>query len=363
MTAPNPKPIGVAVVGCGNIAKAYLKDIPTNPDMAVAGLFDEQRERAETFATANGWKVFDTLDALLADDGVRVVVNLTSFKAHHDVTRRALLAGKHVYSEKPLALTVAEAEDLVRIADASGVRLGCSPSVWLAPAQQTAWREVATGRIGTPRVAYAEVNHGRIESWHPDPQAFYEVGPVFDVGVYPLALLTAILGPVRRVTAFGRVLLAGRLTVKGEPFPVTADDFVVALLETDTGAVIRLTCTFYVEPKVSADEGIEIHGDAGSIRLQSWVAPTAPVRFAPFLGDYEDVEPVAVPESPKINWAIGLRDMVDGFTHGRPHRATGAHAAHIVEILTAITTAAREERTVEVTSGFPRPAPVGWDLP
>src|SRR5690606_761425 len=111
--------------------------------------------------------------------------------AHARVTEQCLLAGKHVYSEKPLALDYAAARRLVALAERRGLRLGCAPATFLGEAHQTAWKLVRRGRIGPIRVIYAEANHGRIEWYHPAPEPFFAIGPMWDVGVYPITAITA----------------------------------------------------------------------------------------------------------------------------------------------------------------------------
>ena len=138
------------------------------------------------------------------------------------------------------------ARSLVELAAERGLRLSCSPITFMGEAQQTMWRLVETGAIGAVRVAYAEVNWNRIESWHPRPEPFYRIGPFADVGVYPLTILTAIFGPARRVTAFGTVVYPNRITMDGEPFTPEAPDFGVAVVELESGTVVRLTANFYV---------------------------------------------------------------------------------------------------------------------
>ena len=145
-------------------------------------------------------------------------MNLTIPSAHASVTAAALEAGKHVHTEKPVALRYEEARELVELAERTGRRLSCSPATLLGEAQQTAWKLVRDGALGEVRVVYAEANWGRIESWHPTPQALYDVGPLVDVGVYPLTILTAMFGPVRRVVAYGTTLEPERVTLAGEPF-------------------------------------------------------------------------------------------------------------------------------------------------
>jgi predicted dehydrogenase len=164
------------------------------------------------------------------------------------------------------------------------------------------------------------------------------------------------------VTAFGTVVLPDRVTVGGTPFYVTTPEFVVAVMETESGALIRLTCDFYVEPHNTDQRGIEIHGDAGSVKLESYTSPLANVAVAGLDGAFENVTLVADSPGPDADWGIGLRDLVDGVIAGRDHRASGAHAAHVVEILTAIATALKEERPVAVSSDFARPLPNGWSF-
>ena len=351
------RPLGVGVVGCGNISRAYVGSITRYPETELIGVHDQDSATAAALAAAAGCDEFATLDELLDDPRVGVVVNLTGPPSHYAVSRRALSARRHVYSEKPLALDHEDAASLVRLADETGTRLGCSPSVWLAPAQQTAWREVASGRLGRVRVVYAEMDQGRIEQWHPAPAGFFAVGPVADCGVYPLALLTAIFGPVRSVTAYGTTVMPERVSTDGTSFRVLTPDLVVAILELESGPLVRLTCNFYVAGRQS----IEFHGDLGSVKLTSGVNPRAEVQVASYGELYESVD--LPQDSPReVDFALGLRDMAQAIAEDRPHRATGEHAAHIVEVLNAVDTSMITQRTVKVTSSFALPRPVGWEI-
>ena len=204
-------PLGLGIVGTGNIAGAYARDILTHPQIRLAAAADLDAGRAVAFGAEHGCRIHQSLDDLLADPSVDIVVNLTVHHAHYEVTKRALQAGRHVYSEKPLALRSKEAHELVALAASRGMRLGCSPSTFLGEAQQTAAALIRDGRLGPVRAVYAEVNWGRIETWHPTPIPFFDVGVMVDVGVYPLTLVTAILGPARSVRAWegsvsGRVI-------------------------------------------------------------------------------------------------------------------------------------------------------------
>jgi predicted dehydrogenase len=342
----------VAVVGCGNISGAYGETMSAYPLVRIAGATDVDRSLSAAFVDRFGGVLYPSLDDVLGDPGVDAIVNLTFPAVHAEVTTAALEAGKHVHSEKPLAGDYASARTLVALAAARGLRLSCSPITFLGEAQQTMWRLVESGAIGRVRVAYAEVNWNRIESWHPRPEPFYRIGPFADVGVYPLTILTAMFGPARRVTAFGTVVYPDRTTTGGDAFTPEAPDFGVAVVELEGGPVVRLTANFYVS-RLTKQSGIELHGDTGSIHLADWQLFDSAVELARFGEEY-----AAVPVEnafPGTDWGRALGDLSDAIVSGRPHRATGAHAAHIVEVLDATATSVAEGRSVDITSTFPRP--------
>jgi predicted dehydrogenase len=348
----------LVVVGCGVIATPYCKDIKTHDDLEILGFYDLDASRAEKLALEFGGRVFASLEEVFSGDA-DVIVNLTIHHAHFAVIKQALEAGKHVYTEKPLAMTYREAAELVALAEARGLRLACAPIVFLGEAQQTAMAMIRAGKIGRTRVAYAEVNHSRIEVWHPAPRAFYDVGPLFDVGVYPLTILTALWGPASSVTAFARTVHPERLTKRGEPFTVTTPDFYVINLEWPGGEIARLTANFYVSHKTSQGEGLEFHGDDGSLFLKRWFERDAKLEYAPFEKTYEPVELQQTPPR-GFDWALGLVDMAQALEGGMVQRVTGAQAAHIVEIIEAAAHSARGGRPVKLTSTFTPPAPLEW---
>jgi predicted dehydrogenase len=284
-------------------------------------------------------------------------VNLTIAKAHAAVSGAALDAGKHVHSEKPLAVTHADAQELVERARRRGVRLSSAPATLLGEAQQTAWKLVRDGAIGRVRVAYAEANWDRLERWHPDPRGLYAVGPLADVGVYPLAIMTAMFGPVRRVRASATTVEPQRTHKDGWSFDLAAPDFVVALLELEDDVVARLTANFYVP--ASKQRGLELHGDGGSLFMATWGEFDSRLELQPRGGEYETVQPLREPYE-GIEWSRALVDLAEALEEGRPHRASGEQAAHIVEVLEAATQSAEHGGTVEVRSTFDRPEPFEW---
>ncbi len=353
------KRLGVGIIGCGNIAVPYAQNLLMSPRIALIAVADKEPDRAKTYAAKFGCKPYRSTRALLADPTIELVVNLTIHHAHKKVTTQCLTAGKHVHSEKPLALKYRDAQKLVALAHTKNVRLGCSPFTFMGEAQQTAWKLIRQGRLGTVRVAYAEVNWGRIELWHPNPAPFYEVGALFDVGVYPLTVLTTILGPARRVAAYGKVLYPDRQTKDGTAFHIDTPDFVTAMVELANGTLVRLTTNFYVANRTTKQTGIEFHGDRGSLYLSSWCDFNATVEFAEFGQSYSPVTLVKEPY-PGIDWGRAVSDMAEAMAQGRAHRATGEQAAHVVEILGAAAKSLKSHKPVAVTSNFTPPAPMDW---
>jgi predicted dehydrogenase len=352
------KPFGVAIVGCGNIADPYARDLTTYPELKLLGVTDLDLARAEALAERYSTAVYSSLNAVLDDPAVDAVLNLTIHHAHYEVNRRCLLAGKHVHTEKPLSIAYSQARELVELAKHQGVRLSSSPFVLLGEAQQTAWKWVRENRLGAVRMAYAEVNWGRIETWHPAPQAFYEVGALYDVGVYPLTLLTGMFGPARRVSAYGAMLLPERITKEGVPYHLDTPDFMVTMVEFASGTLARLTTNFYVSQK-GKQSGLELHGDAGSLYLESWFMPNSRLEYAPFNEPYEDV--ALVKEAPDgMRWGRAVHEMALAIQENRPHRASGEQAAHLVEILNAAQESSQTGQAVELTSTFVQPAPMDW---
>jgi len=355
-------PLRLAFVGCGDISGHYARSLKTRPDLVtILGAFDLREEALAWFCREFECARYPDLEAVLADDRIDLVVNLTIQSAHHSVTRQCLEAGRHVHSEKPLALTRAEANEVVALADAQSLRLSCSTFTWMGEAQQTTWKAIREGMLGEVRVVFAEMNWNRIEFWHRFPIPFYAagVGPLFDVGVYSLGVLTTLLGPVSSVSGFGKIVLPERRTLDGEPFTVGAPDIMVGGLEFASGALGRLTCSFYVGQ--TKQQGIEFHGDAGTIHLESAHNFESPIHFHPFdrHAEWTPVPYVKEPY-PGVEWGRAIFDIAEALTAGRPHRCTGAQAAHVVDICCGIAESAQSGAKVPVTSTFPPPEPMPW---
>jgi len=353
------KPLYVAIVGCGNISTPYAQTMKAHPGkVSLVGAFDTDITRAEALCKTFGGKVYRTLEEALADPQVEAVVNLTIFAAHVPVITAALNAGKHVHTEKPIAIDFQQAQTLVKLAEAKNLRLSSAPITFMGEAQQTAWKLLRTGQLGKVRVVYAEMNWGRPEKWHPNPAPFFEVGAFFDVGVYPLTVMTTMLGPVTSVRGFGTVLRENLQDRHGKAFKVTTPDWMCGFLKFESGAVARLTVCFYVwETK---QHGIEFHGDDATLFLASPHDFNAKVELR-LSGktEWTEVPPVKEP-FPGVEWARGLTELHDAIRNNRPQRPTGAQAAHVVEIIQGIHRASDTGQAVEINSRFIPPTPMEW---
>jgi predicted dehydrogenase len=339
----------IGFVGSGNIAGPYAISMARHPELQLVGVFDVDQDKAATFASAHECKAFESLSALAGH--VDIVVNLTSAPYHYSTSRELLRLGVSVFSEKPIALSFDEAQKLVALAQGADLRLASAPSLWLGRSYLDAAERIRSGEIGAVRLITAEVHQGRIEKWHPAPHSFYQVGPVVDVGVYPLTYLTAVLGPIRQVSAVSMRLLPERTTKDGETFQIAVADawHVTALFE--SGAALRLSCDYYIG-SATVTRSIDFHGDEGSLRVNDWILPDAVIERAGAGEAYS-----AEPAGPKLDldWSLGVLDLARSIAGGYPHRNSAAHAAHVVEILQAIATSAAEGTVVEVSSTFANP--------
>jgi predicted dehydrogenase len=358
------RPLGAAIVGCGNIAGRYADAIARAPELLrLVATYDVDPTRSAALAEAHGAQSHPTLEALLQDPSVDIVVNLTFHTQHAVVSTAALEAGKHVHSEKPLAGSLEEGRALVALAEARGLRLSCSPFTFLGEAQQAALGALNSGAIGRVLVAYSEMNWGRIERWHPDPAGFYGpgAGPLLDVGVYALTLLTALLGPIARVSGFARVIQPERTIASGpkagQHFQVTTPDHVMAWLDFESGTVGRLTTNFLVRGTKQRATS-ELHGERGSLVINHNHDFHYPVELYDEASDsWTTVEPASAPFQ-GVDWGRALVDLAHSLRDGTPQRVTGRQALHVLETCLAILRSAEEGRPVEVESRFEIPPPL-----
>lgn len=355
--------VGIGIVGCGDISGAYARSILTHPDdLKIVGVYDIVSNQAKEFVKQFGGYVFHNMEELLDSSQVELVVNLTTPNAHAKVTHQALEAGKHVYSEKPLATNRKEGLELIRIAKEANLLLGCSPFVILGEAQQTLWKVIREGMIGQVLEVTADVMHGRTESWHPNPIPFYSsgVGPMIDVGCYPLSVLTSILGPVSSVQGMAKIRIPERIIAtgpqRGKKFTVATPDHITGLLEFANGVGGRITASFVVGK--SACSGIEMHGTKGSLRITSATAFDSEIKFCA-IGEkkWHKIPFISEPYH-GIEWSRGLLDIGDAIRNSRPVRCTGTQANHILDISLGILESSKSGCRKHIKTTFEPPNPV-----
>jgi predicted dehydrogenase len=353
------RPARVGIVGCGDVTNLYLPGTTPFDSIELAACADLDADRAAALSARGGFPALAP-DALLADPSIDIVLVLTPPVAHAPVARAAIAAGKHVYTEKPLAVTRDDAAAILREAAAAGVRVGAAPDTFLGGGLQTARAVIDAGAIGTPIAATASHTHLGPEGWHPNPGIFYAVGggPLLDVGPYYVTALVNMLGPISAVSAMGRGLGSERRIGSGPRAGqmVTADvpTTVFGSLAFESGVVGGLTASF--DAVASRTPYLEIHGTTGSLSLGDPNEFDGEVRYRPLGAEaWEDV-PLQFDGS--VGRGIGLADFIEAIRAGRPHRASGELAFHVLDVLLAIETASTSGRTEQVTSRCERPAPL-----
>jgi predicted dehydrogenase len=366
------KRLGIGFIGTGNISSAYLKAILGKDGMPgfgvldVKGLADMKAEAANARAAEFGLKAM-SVDALLADPEIDLVVNLTIPRAHVEVGLKCLAAGKHVYSEKPLGITFAEGRKLLDAANVAGLRIGSAPDTFLGGAHQQARAVVDSGILGQLVGGTAFMQCPGHESWHPDPAFYYDLGggPMLDMGPYYITDLVNLLGPVARVSAMSSRLRAERTITsepkKGQVMPVHIDTHVTGSLGFANGAIVQIAMSFDVAAHKHVP--LELYGTE-----QTLIVPD-PNHFGGAVelrGRGRDATwtevPVTAPYADGNYRSLGVADMAAGILENRPHRANGDLALHVLEVMEAFEHAAREGRTIEIKTPVTRPAPLSESL-
>lgn len=277
----------IAIVGCGYVADHYLETLPNHPRLALQGVADLNLDRANAAAEHYGTRVYPSTQDLLADPEVELVVNLTDPDSHYEVTRASLLAGKHVYSEKPLSVDLSEARELVELAEKQGLLLSGAPCSVLGETAQTLWKAVQDGAVGRVQLVYAEIDDNPVYLMRPEgwtsptgaPWPYrneFEVGCTMEHAGYYLTWLAAMFGPAESVTAFSSCLVPDKTPQPLDP-PDTPD-FSVACILFKSGVVARLTCSI-VAPY---DHRFRIIGDKGMLRTDECWQYEAPVYLERF---------------------------------------------------------------------------------
>jgi predicted dehydrogenase len=338
------------------------------PILEMAACADLDAERAKARAAEFGIPRVLSVEALLEDPGIDVVLNLTVPKAHAPIALAALANGKHTFAEKPLGVDRSEGTAILDAATAAGLRVGCAPDTFLGAGLQTARQVIDRGDIGRP-VAFTAFMMGRgHESWHPSPEFYYEVGggPMFDMGPYYLTALLNLLGPVRRITGAASIAIPERTITSqpkyGQKIAVETPDHLCGTLEFVEGAVGTLITSFAVaHPDYDKKFPIVVYGTEGALKVPD------PNTFdgAVQVRRLDDSEWRDVPHAFPTGYgrAIGLADMAQAIRSGRPHRCSGEQAFTVLELMQGFLDSAASGRAYEPALPYQRPAPMPADLP
>ena len=352
------KRMKIALIGAGNISNQYLDRAKQFPILDVAAVADLDVSRAKAQAEKYGVPKACTVEELLKDPEIELVVNLTIPAAHATVALQAIAAGKHVYSEKPLAVTVDDGKKVMDAAKAKGVRVGCAPDTFLGTGHQTARAAIEDGKIGRPVAALAFMMGRGPEGWHPDPEFYYKPGggPMFDMGPYYLTDLINLLGPIKRVCGISGILQPDRKIGKGgkekegRKILVETDDHVAGTIEFTSGAIGTIVTSFATQhSQYNGNQPIQVMGTEGTLLVPD------PNRFEgdvllkkDGMQDWEKLEPT---HNHPGGRSLGVADMAHAIRSGRQHRANGEQAfavlAAMAGFIKSSETGQYEELTVD----------------
>lgn len=392
--------MNVAIVGCGYVAEFYGRTLANYPQLTLIGAYDQRPDNRRAFVAAWPCRAYATFDEVLDDDSVELVINLTNPRAHFAINRACLEAGKHVYSEKPLAMTTADAAALVALAAARNRYLCAAPCSVLSETAQTLWKAVRDGAIGRVRLVYANFEDGmiapRMAPWQwkngvgvPWPaKDEFEVGCTFEHAGYVLTWLAAMFGPARRMQSFASCLIPD----KGVAVDSMAPDFTVGGIEYADGVAARVTCGL-VAPRdksitVVGDDGIlfvgNVRDDGGPVMLRSsrlgpwqsrlagraraihrWIEARVPMPDTEVLFSRRLplVRPttgrMSAPGKP-VDFCRGPAELADAAREQRAARLDGAVGTHIVEMVERLQYPERFVGQDRLTTSFAPIAPMPW---
>ncbi|MFN7010868.1 MAG: Gfo/Idh/MocA family protein [Allorhizobium sp.] len=366
--------LGVGIIGCGNISTTYFSLAPLFKGLNVLACTDLNMNAAELRAEEYGVKA-QTIDELLANDALDIIVNLTIPDAHYAVSKRILEAGKHVYSEKPLVLSLEEGEELRRIASGKGLSVGCAPDTFLGGAHQLARAYIDKGGIGRVTSGTCHVMSPGMEMWHPNPDFFFLPGggPILDLGPYYIANLINLIGPVKRVAALTSMASDTRTITSqpraGQVIPVRTPTNIHALLDFHSGATITLSASWDVWSHRHAN--MELYGTEGSLFVPD---PNFFGGLVEASGRNKDIQPVEGwdhpfgvdnqehANGPRANYrTAGLADMAVAILEGRDARCSLERALHGVDVMTAILKSGETGQFVTLSTTCTQPAALGVD--
>jgi len=360
------KMMKTGIVGCGNISEIYARAGEKFRNIEIVACADVDDSRAQALAEKCGIPRPLPVAELLADPEIELVINLTIPAVHAAVGLDVLKNGKHLYNEKPLAQKRRAARDMIGLAREKNLRIGCAPDTFLGGGLQTCRKLIDEGVIGEPIGGAGFMLSPGVESWHPNPQFFYQKGggPLFDMGPYYLTAFTTLLGPVRRVTGSARISYPER-TISSQPLAgdrirVETPTHIAAVLDFESGPVVTLATSFDV--KAHGMPNMEIYGSEATLSVPDPNTFGGPVRIRKN-GDSDWTElPLGFGYSENSR-GLGVADMISALQQGREHRANARTAYHVLDIMHSILDSSESGRHIELTSSMTRPSPLPGGLP
>lgn len=357
--------VNVGIIGCGNIFPAYIKGSRAFKilDIVACADIDQQRakDRAAEFNVPKAYSVSD----LINDPDVDIAVNLTVPLVHAEVSLAAIEAGKHIHSEKPLAVHREDGLRIIEAAKAQGVLVGCAPDTFLGGGLQTCRKLIDDGAIGTPVAATAFMAGHGPESWHPNPDFFYKLGggPLFDMGPYYITALVFLLGAVKRVAGSAQISFPERIATSkehyGRKISVDVPTHVAGVLDFESGVVGTLIMSF--DMWAHHLPRIEIYGSEGTLSVPDPNTFGGPVQL--WRTETKQWEEVPLTHSADVGRGIGVADLAYAITYKRPHRASGDLAYHVLDVMHALHESSAEGKHITPTSRVERPAALPLNLP
>lgn len=370
-----------AIIGCGFVADYYLRTLSLHPELELVGVMDQDFTRAQKISQAYSVPTYQTLEELLSDPEVDLALNLTNPRSHYKISKDCLQSGKHVYSEKPLAMSFPEAEELVQIAKDKELQISCAPCSVLSETAQTLWKALREDTIGKVRLVYAEMDDGLVhrmpykdwisESGNPWPyKDEFEVGCTLEHAGYYVTWLTAFFGPAESVTAFSSCVVPDK-NVDITLDPSDTPDFSVACIKFSSGVVARLTCSI-VAPH---DHSLRIIGDDGVISIKDcWyygdsihIQRMMRIRRKVFMNPFKRKYPL-IKKPPKFNYkgsqqmdfCRGVVEMASSISENRPNRLSADFSLHNNELVLAIQAALDSQGSYRLKTKFSPVSPLPW---
>jgi len=358
--------IRVGLVGCGAISGRYLRTSRSFPILEIAACADLNRAAAEKTAAEHGVPRVLSVDELLADKSIDLVLNLTVPKAHAPICLAALEAGKHVYVEKPLAVTRQDGQAILRAAKQRKLRVGCAPDTFLGSGLQTARKAIDDGMIGRPVAFLAFMMCPGHEHWHPSPEFYYQAGggPMLDMGPYYLTALLNCLGPVKRLMGLAAVAIPERTITseakRGKKIKVQTPDHVTGGIEFEQGAVGTIVTSFATRfAPYDGQHPITIFGTEGTLLLPDPNGFGGPVKLRRVAdADFSELPPVFEHQYER---SVGLAEMAWAIRKGRSPRASGEQAMTVLDLMLGFLDSSDRGKAYEPVVKYVRPAPLARD--